>query len=64
MSAANSRHVGTLGIACPECLTAIEVPVTAHIKESDDRDGFVLECTPDTAHLWAHMWTHTEGVEP
>jgi hypothetical protein len=50
-----------LGIQCPACPEIIPVPVTARIVDGEFAHlGMAqLEVEPDTADLWAHMWTHT-----
>ncbi|GAA4176542.1 hypothetical protein [Gryllotalpicola koreensis] len=52
--------VGTVEVICPVCEQIVPVPVTADIVGQFDQE-LRLECTPDMADLWAHMWAHEEA---
>lgn len=47
-------------IICPACDEQIPVPIEVELEEDDQ--GMSIVATPDTADLWAHMWTH--GIRP
>lgn len=49
-----------IAIQCPVCPVIVDVAITCTIVDGERaHEGHAsLVCTPDTADLWAHMWTH------
>lgn len=49
-------------IQCPNCGTSI--PITLVAKDAGRRDGaLIVDVEPDLTDVWAHAWTHDEGVD-
>lgn len=55
-----TKHVGHVGVLCPDCGVVVDVPVSARL-EADDEGTQFLDCDPDLTDLWAHSWTHDGG---
>ena len=62
MAASTLMNAGSVLIQCPACPTAVSVPVNCYtVNMGRAHEGEArLVCEPDTADLWAHMWTHED----
>lgn len=54
------KHVGEVGVMCPDCGVVVNVPVSARLATDEEGQQF-LDCDSDLADLWAHAWTHDGG---
>lgn len=60
MADSKEMRAGSVWTTCPECDASIEIEVNCTVvdpDETDDGKGY-LDCQPDMADVWAHMWTH------